>query len=37
VAPYKKVRAVKFIDEIPKALSGKILSRVLMDRDRPPA
>jgi hypothetical protein len=37
VAPYKKVRAVEFIDEIPKALSGKILRRVLMDRDRPPA
>ncbi len=34
VAPYKKVRAVEFIDEVPKALSGKILRRVLMDRDR---
>jgi acyl-CoA synthetase (AMP-forming)/AMP-acid ligase II len=37
VAPYKKVRAVEFVDEIPKALSGKILRRVLMERDRSPA
>src|SRR5262245_18690659 len=34
VAPYKKVRQVEFVDEIPKAASGKILRRVLMDRDR---
>ncbi len=34
VAPHKKVRAVEFIDEIPKSLSGKILRRVLMERDR---
>ena len=34
VAPYKKVRAVEIIDEIPKASSGKILRRVLIDRDR---
>jgi acyl-CoA synthetase (AMP-forming)/AMP-acid ligase II len=34
VAPYKKVRAVEFIDQIPKSLSGKILRRVLMERDR---
>jgi acyl-coenzyme A synthetase/AMP-(fatty) acid ligase len=30
VAPYKKVRAVEFIDQIPRSLSGKILRRVLM-------
>jgi acyl-CoA synthetase (AMP-forming)/AMP-acid ligase II len=36
VAPYKKVRAVEFIDEIPKALSGKILRRVLIERDAGP-
>lgn len=29
VAPYKKVREVRFIDVIPKAASGKILRRVL--------
>jgi acyl-CoA synthetase (AMP-forming)/AMP-acid ligase II len=33
VAPHKKVRKVEFVDEIPKALSGKILRRVLMERD----
>jgi acyl-CoA synthetase (AMP-forming)/AMP-acid ligase II len=34
VAPYKKVRAVEFIQEIPKSPSGKILKRVLKDRVR---
>jgi acyl-CoA synthetase (AMP-forming)/AMP-acid ligase II len=34
VAPYKKVRAVEIIDEIPKAPSGKILRRVLIARER---
>jgi acyl-CoA synthetase (AMP-forming)/AMP-acid ligase II len=33
VAPHKRIRRVEFIDEIPKALSGKILRRVLMDRE----
>ena len=32
VAPYKKVRGVEIIDEIPKAPSGKILRRVLIER-----
>jgi acyl-CoA synthetase (AMP-forming)/AMP-acid ligase II len=32
VAPYKKVRAVEIIDEIPKSPSGKILRRVLVER-----
>src|SRR5205814_8092848 len=31
VAPYKKVRAVEIVDEIPKSASGKILRRVLID------
>jgi acyl-CoA synthetase (AMP-forming)/AMP-acid ligase II len=31
VAPYKKVRAVDFVDEIPKSASGKILRRVLRE------
>jgi acyl-CoA synthetase (AMP-forming)/AMP-acid ligase II len=31
VAPYKKVHAVEFIDQIPKSPSGKILRRVLMN------
>ena len=34
VAPHKKVRLVEFVDEIPKAASGKILRRLLMERDR---
>lgn len=34
VAPYKKVRIVEFIDAIPKSPSGKILRRVLAERDR---
>lgn len=34
VAPYKKIRAVEFIDAIPKNPSGKILRRVLKDRVR---
>jgi acyl-coenzyme A synthetase/AMP-(fatty) acid ligase len=29
VAPYKKIRAVAFVPEIPKNFSGKILRRVL--------
>ena len=34
VAPYKKVRVVEFLDEIPKSASGKILRRFLVDRER---
>jgi acyl-CoA synthetase (AMP-forming)/AMP-acid ligase II len=31
VAPYKKIREVEFVDEIPKSASGKILRRVLRE------
>ena len=34
VAPHKKVRAVEFIEQIPKSLSGKILRRVLVEKER---
>ncbi len=34
VAPYKKVRLVEFVDAIPKTASGKILRRVLVERER---
>ena len=33
VAHYKQIRELEFIDEIPKSASGKILRRVLRDRD----
>ena len=31
VAPYKRIRAVEFVEEIPKSPSGKILRRLLRD------
>jgi hypothetical protein len=31
-APYKKVRAFEFIDQIPKSPTGKILRRLLKER-----
>ncbi|MBV9327105.1 MAG: AMP-binding protein [Chloroflexi bacterium] len=34
VAPYKKVRMVEFVDVIPKSPTGKILRRVLVERER---
>jgi acyl-CoA synthetase (AMP-forming)/AMP-acid ligase II len=34
VAPYKKVRRVAFVDEIPKTASGKILRRNLVEQER---
>jgi acyl-CoA synthetase (AMP-forming)/AMP-acid ligase II len=34
VAPYKKIRVVELVDEIPKSPSGKILRRVLIERER---
>jgi acyl-CoA synthetase (AMP-forming)/AMP-acid ligase II len=32
VAPYKRIRAVEIVDEIPKSASGKIMRRLLRDR-----
>jgi acyl-CoA synthetase (AMP-forming)/AMP-acid ligase II len=34
VSPYKRLRAVEIVDEIPKSASGKILRRLLVDRER---
>ena len=34
VAPYKKIRKVEFIEQIPKSPSGKILRRILVQRER---
>jgi len=34
VPSYKKVRRVEFIEEIPRSLSGKILRRALVERER---
>lgn len=34
VAPYKKIRRLEFVDAIPKSASGKILRRVLVERER---
>ncbi|HYY57542.1 MAG TPA: 4-coumarate--CoA ligase family protein [Pyrinomonadaceae bacterium] len=34
VAPYKKLRFVEFVEQIPKSPAGKILRRVLKERER---
>lgn len=34
VAPYKRIRQVEFVDQIPKSSSGKILRRVLVEQER---
>jgi acyl-CoA synthetase (AMP-forming)/AMP-acid ligase II len=34
VAPQKRIRLVELVDEIPKSPSGKILRRVLVERER---
>jgi acyl-CoA synthetase (AMP-forming)/AMP-acid ligase II len=34
VAPFKKVRRIEYIDQIPKSATGKILRRVLVERER---
>lgn len=34
VAPHKRIRAVRFVDAIPKTPSGKVLRRILVEQDR---
>ncbi len=34
VSTYKRINVVEFVDEIPKSASGKILRRVLRDREQ---
>jgi acyl-coenzyme A synthetase/AMP-(fatty) acid ligase len=34
VAPFKKIRRIEFVEQIPKSPSGKILRRVLVQQER---
>jgi len=34
VAPHKKLRAVQFVDQLPKSATGKLLRRVLIEQER---
>jgi acyl-CoA synthetase (AMP-forming)/AMP-acid ligase II len=34
VAPYKRIRAVRFVDAIPRTPAGKILRRELVEHER---
>jgi acyl-CoA synthetase (AMP-forming)/AMP-acid ligase II len=34
VAPHKRIRAVRFVEAIPKTPSGKVLRQILVERDR---
>ncbi len=35
IAPYKRIREVEFVSEIPKSPVGKVLRRLLKDREKP--
>jgi acyl-coenzyme A synthetase/AMP-(fatty) acid ligase len=34
VAPYKKIRKVEFVEQLPKSPTGKLLRQVLRERER---
>jgi acyl-CoA synthetase (AMP-forming)/AMP-acid ligase II len=34
VTPYKRARAVRFVDAIPRTPTGKLLRRLLVEQDR---
>jgi acyl-CoA synthetase (AMP-forming)/AMP-acid ligase II len=34
VAPYKRLRAIRFTDQVPRSPSGKLLRRVLVEAER---
>jgi len=34
VAPHKRIRQIEFVNEIPKSPAGKILRRLLVQRER---
>jgi acyl-coenzyme A synthetase/AMP-(fatty) acid ligase len=34
VAPHKRIRAVRFVDAIPRTPSGKLLRRILVEKER---
>jgi len=34
VAPHKRIRAVEFVDQLPKSATGKLLRRVLIEKER---
>jgi acyl-coenzyme A synthetase/AMP-(fatty) acid ligase len=33
VAPYKKIRKVEFVEQLPKSPTGKVLRQVLRERE----
>ena len=34
VAPYKRLRGIRFVDQVPRSPTGKLLRRVLVEAER---